>query len=45
MERRTNKTDPDIGAGTRGSDMGVDAIEIAAINQNSDYLINFNMKM
>lgn len=31
------KNRSDIGAGTRGSDMGVDAIEIAAINQNNDY--------
>jgi hypothetical protein len=44
MERYTNKTDPILEQGL-GSDMGVDAIEIAAINQNSDYLINFNMKM
>jgi arginase len=31
------KNRSDIGAGTRGSDLGVDAIEIAAINQNSDF--------
>ena len=31
------KNRSDIGAGTRGSDMGVDAIEIAAINKNDDY--------
>ncbi|MCB9365318.1 MAG: arginase [Flavobacteriales bacterium] len=31
------KNRSDIGAGTRGSDLGVDAIEIAAINANSDY--------
>jgi arginase len=31
------KNRSDIGAGTRGSDMGIDAIEIAAINQDSDY--------
>jgi arginase len=31
------KNRSDIGAGTRGSDMGIDAIEIAAINKNSDY--------
>jgi len=31
------KNRSDIGAGTRGSDMGVDAIEIAAINANNDY--------
>ena len=27
------KNRSDIGAGTRGSDMGIDALEIAAINQ------------
>jgi len=31
------KNRSDIGAGTRGSDMGVDAIEIAAINKNNNY--------
>ncbi|WP_024770851.1 arginase [Aquimarina macrocephali] len=31
------KNRSDIGAGTRGSDLGVDAIEIAAINKNDDY--------
>jgi arginase len=31
------KNRSDIGAGTRGSDMGVDAIEIAAINQDNDF--------
>lgn len=31
------KNRSDIGAGTRGSDMGIDAIEIAAINKNSNY--------
>lgn len=31
------KNRSDIGAGTRGSDMGIDAIEIAAINKNSEY--------
>lgn len=31
------KNRSDIGAGTRGSDMGIDAIEIAAINQGNDY--------
>ncbi len=35
------KNRSDIGAGTRGSDMGIDAIEIAAINQNSDYFIKY----
>ena len=39
MERAIKliKNRSDIGAGTRGSDMGIDAIEIAAINKNSDY--------
>jgi arginase len=31
------KNRSDIGAGTRGSDMGIDALEIAAINQNDDF--------
>ena len=31
------KNRSDIGAGTRGSDLGVDAIEIAAINQHNHY--------
>lgn len=31
------KNRSDIGAGTRGADMGIDAIEIAAINQGNDY--------
>lgn len=35
------KNRSDIGAGTRGSDMGIDAIEIAAINQGSDYFNQF----
>ncbi|CAH0336204.1 Arginase [Flavobacterium sp. CECT 9288] len=35
------KNRSDIGAGTRGSDLGIDAIEIAAINQNSDYFNRF----
>ena len=35
------KNRSDIGAGTRGSDMGIDAIEIAAINKDSDYFNQF----
>lgn len=35
------KNRSDIGAGTRGADMGIDAIEIAAINQQSDYFNRF----
>jgi hypothetical protein len=38
------KIGSDIEQGLEVLDMGVDAIEIAAINQNSDYF-NFNMKM
>jgi arginase len=46
MERfiKLIKNRSDIGAGTRGSDMGVDAIEIAAINQNSDYFNQFQFE-
>ncbi len=36
------KNRSDIGAGTRGSDMGIDAIEIAAINANNDYFNNYD---
>ncbi len=35
------KNRSDVGAGTRGSDMGVDAIEIAAINQGNKYFNNY----
>lgn len=35
------KNRSDIGAGTRGSDMGVDAMEIAAINAGNDYFKRF----
>ena len=38
------KNRSDIGAGTRGSDMGVDAIEIAAINNNSDYFNKYGFE-
>jgi len=31
------KNRSDIGAGTRGSDMGIDAMEIAAINKDNDF--------
>lgn len=31
------KNRSDIGAGTRGADMGIDAMEIAAINMGDDY--------
>ena len=36
------KNRSDIGAGTRGSDMGVDAIEIAAINSENNYFTRFD---
>jgi len=36
------KNRSDIGAGTRGSDMGIDAIEIAAINCASDYFNRYD---
>jgi arginase len=35
------KNRSDIGAGTRGSDLGVDAVEIAAINKGSEYFNDF----
>ncbi len=38
---RLIKNRSDIGAGTRGSDLGVDAIEIAAINAQNDYFNKF----
>ncbi len=37
MKIKLIKNRSDIGAGTRGSDMGIDAIEIAAINSGKDY--------
>ena len=37
MQIKLIKNRSDIGAGTRGSDMGIDAIEIAAINQGNDF--------
>jgi arginase len=36
------KNRSDIGAGTRGADMGIDAIEIAAINSGNDYFNRFD---
>ncbi|MBL4624133.1 MAG: arginase [Flavobacteriales bacterium] len=35
------KNRSDIGAGTRGSDLGIDAIEIAAINKEDDYFSRY----
>lgn len=36
------KNRSDIGAGTRGADMGIDAIEIAAINANNNYFSKYD---
>tara|TARA_Y100000589_G_scaffold332344_1_gene392121 strand:+ start:92752 stop:93723 length:972 start_codon:yes stop_codon:yes gene_type:complete len=36
------KNRSDIGAGTRGADMGIDAVEIAAINAGSDFFNQFD---
>jgi len=36
------KNRSDIGAGTRGSDLGIDAIEIAAINVGSDFFNRYD---
>ncbi len=38
------KNRSDIGAGTRGSDMGIDAIEIAAINKGSNYFDRYDFE-
>ncbi|MDG2396815.1 MAG: arginase [Flavobacteriaceae bacterium] len=35
------KNRSDIGAGTRGSDIGIDALEIAAINSNNDFFNHY----
>jgi arginase len=37
MKIKLIKNRSDIGAGTRGSDLGIDAIEIAAINSQNDF--------
>ena len=37
MNIKLLKNRSDIGAGTRGSDLGIDALEIAAINSNNDF--------
>lgn len=46
MERAIKivKNRSDIGAGTRGSDLGIDAIEIAAINQNNAYFNQYEFE-
>jgi arginase len=41
-ELKLIKNRSDIGAGTRGSDLGIDAVEIAAINQNNNYFARFD---
>lgn len=38
------KNRSDIGAGTRGADMGIDAIEIAAINKNNNYFDTYDFE-
>ncbi|MBN4047248.1 arginase [Olleya sp. AH-315-K02] len=44
MNIKIIKNRSDIGAGTRGSDMGIDAIEIAAINANNNYFSQFDFE-
>ena len=41
-EIRLVKNRSDIGAGTRGADMGIDAIEIAAINKGNEYFNQYS---
>ena len=43
-EIRLIKNRSDIGAGTRGADLGIDAIEIAAINQKNNYFSRFEFQ-
>ncbi len=38
------KNRSDIGAGTRGADLGVDAIEIAAINKNNNFFSQYEFE-
>lgn len=42
MSIRLIKNRSDIGAGTRGSDLGIDALEIAAINSGNDYFHKYD---
>ena len=42
QEIKILKNRSDIGAGTRGADMGIDAVEIAAINAGSDFFNQFD---
>lgn len=41
---RIIKNRSDLGAGTRGSDMGIDAIEIAAINKKNQFFNNYKFE-
>ena len=41
MDIKIIKNRSDIGAGTRGSDLGIDALEIAAINAKNDFFVRF----
>jgi len=43
-EIRIIKNRSDIGAGTRGADMGIDAIEIAAINKQNKYFDTYSFE-
>ena len=38
------KNRSDLGAGTRGADMGIDAIEVAAINEQNDYFTQYEFE-
>ncbi|MEL1241359.1 arginase [Flavobacterium flavipallidum] len=38
------KNRSDIGGGTRGSDLGIDALEVAAINRGSDYFNQYTFE-
>ena len=42
QEIKLIKNRSDIGAGTRGSDLGIDAIEIAAINSENDFFNRYS---
>ena len=44
MKIKIIKNRSDIGAGTRGSDMGIDAMEIAAINQGNDFFNRYDFE-
>ncbi len=44
MKIKIIKNRSDIGAGTRGSDMGIDAMEIAAINKGDDFFNRYDFE-